>query len=1028
MKLILCLIALAYHPDRNPGREDEVTATFQKIQSAHEILTDPLERSKYDSTRTRSNFTSTFASRASTRGNPYSNYGAEWPKPPPRPGGPGPTKNPPPSSGASRYSKFQAPKTSASAAAQEGPAARENTFKAWENMRNQSKTNARAGAGPGQTWAAPKAPPKEHTPQSGREESNSFKYAPPPKARPGYDEFSTAYRSSDETSPRRSQSSARKNGFMPSTPGPDEPAAAKGAYQTQRGTRPVPNPPVPPRGDPSSASNMGPPPSPTNRDPLRQFKEKSNVFFEPRVSTPYATHGGEKLNPFESANVGRSKSARVRSDKFDNARQVPRMGSDPNLQSERDKSGYGDHTPRNAQSYNSSPVDSDSPDGLGINRNAAEKARKLAKARKSAAAAVSQEQGGPNVAPGSEKQRKQSNISIKDFRNWYQEHPHEDHPLNDLPSDGPSGGSGQANNPIGKPSMYEKFDFPMSAPKLAVPRAKAATVSEAIPSKTGIFAGGTNGSTLNQDSFNVKFPEFTSRFANLKMNSPLKPPSGASARPINSFGTQKRKSTGPALPHGCTPPTKLNSFEVTQRSIVDQLLAKKEQAERSSREPEPNGHPVTTADPHYQHFSSGDSTTAEMGSPVKKPSCVDPAQHNPSADHLRFWLSNNKTYANLKGASSFSTNFSMFSMPINDDTFTPTRPMSGFPNHSADDINTKFAAEDWHGKFEAGNCFVPDQKPGNPPRRTRTQSTSRSATRGRSPVKFTGSIPTREGTSADPKVFPPPTQNGVDQSPSGTKFSAEQWQETFKTQTFAPAFSPSPVGATPNVSRPSTKKSRGPRPTMGSAAVFVSSSSDDSSSDEQDQYPETMRAGRVASPDAMDVDTPPAAHSTATPKANEKLQVNTEPQKRAATSPLGTEALNVNFEDLEIKDLISSLNLPTPPKAPVLKQSADDATNSTTRTEYITKFQAYMKSWDLFNTRMMLHIVARKNQNDTLGATRWESAQGLKEYTRGLKTDAAVLQHWVVATNAHEKDMKDYTAISATIGGTDTERPRKKTH
>jgi hypothetical protein len=44
-------------------------------------------------------------------------------------------------------------------------------------------------------------------------------------------------------------------------------------------------------------------------------------------STPYSTYRGEKLNPFESANINRSKSTHERSEGFGN-NQVPRADYD----------------------------------------------------------------------------------------------------------------------------------------------------------------------------------------------------------------------------------------------------------------------------------------------------------------------------------------------------------------------------------------------------------------------------------------------------------------------------------------------------------------------------------------------------------------------------------------------------------------------------------------------------------------------------------------------------------------------------
>src|ERR1700743_1097072 len=45
--------AKQYHPDRNPGHEVEVVPKFQAVQAAHEILSDPVEKAKYDAGRAR---------------------------------------------------------------------------------------------------------------------------------------------------------------------------------------------------------------------------------------------------------------------------------------------------------------------------------------------------------------------------------------------------------------------------------------------------------------------------------------------------------------------------------------------------------------------------------------------------------------------------------------------------------------------------------------------------------------------------------------------------------------------------------------------------------------------------------------------------------------------------------------------------------------------------------------------------------------------------------------------------------------
>ncbi|KAK3077870.1 hypothetical protein LTS18_008927, partial [Coniosporium uncinatum] len=49
-------LARIYHPDRNPGKEDEFVPKFQAIQAAHEILGDPDQRAKYDADRRKLGF------------------------------------------------------------------------------------------------------------------------------------------------------------------------------------------------------------------------------------------------------------------------------------------------------------------------------------------------------------------------------------------------------------------------------------------------------------------------------------------------------------------------------------------------------------------------------------------------------------------------------------------------------------------------------------------------------------------------------------------------------------------------------------------------------------------------------------------------------------------------------------------------------------------------------------------------------------------------------------------------------------
>ncbi|KAB8349417.1 hypothetical protein FH972_023444 [Carpinus fangiana] len=138
-------LALKLHPDRHPGKEAEFQPRFQQIQAAHECLTDPDQRRKYDLSRKRP-FTSSTSARpgpSGQRGNPYKASSA-YP-PPPTPPGARPRKKdgpaPPPRGGAERYTSFpNPPPRRAPDAAKSDAKSRANVFNAWQNMNNAQKT------------------------------------------------------------------------------------------------------------------------------------------------------------------------------------------------------------------------------------------------------------------------------------------------------------------------------------------------------------------------------------------------------------------------------------------------------------------------------------------------------------------------------------------------------------------------------------------------------------------------------------------------------------------------------------------------------------------------------------------------------------------------------------------------------------------------------------------------------------------------------------------------------------------------
>ncbi|KAJ4402848.1 hypothetical protein N0V91_006920 [Didymella pomorum] len=259
-------LALQYHPDRNPGREQEFVVKFQEIQAAHEVLCDPTQRLKYDKERTKhrnlnipANTPNTPRARppppprnAYTTTTPQGSY---YRPPPPKPQ-PQPQRPPPPqhhqtyNSGQDRFTNknFRPPPTAQRPhSSHKDTQDRANVFTAWQKM----KTGG--------------ARPEESRPHNPTNPNN-------PNGTP----FG------------RSQSTrvpSNKTGFNPGTPGADEGPAKSGGYRSSY-ARPAATPPTPAE---SSSPNVDAP-----------FSEGN------RVRTPYYT----KAAGIREEGIGRSASMR----------------------------------------------------------------------------------------------------------------------------------------------------------------------------------------------------------------------------------------------------------------------------------------------------------------------------------------------------------------------------------------------------------------------------------------------------------------------------------------------------------------------------------------------------------------------------------------------------------------------------------------------------------------------------------------------------------------------------------------------
>ncbi|KAL9631128.1 MAG: hypothetical protein Q9164_006054 [Protoblastenia rupestris] len=280
-------LALKYHPDRNPGHEAEYAIKFQAIQSAHEVLTDPAQRAKYDAQRLRHGLLSAYASPPPRPNVPPRTQTTNFP-PPPRPPPPSASKPSysPPRPGASKYARFTGASSRWGTAGTDDAKSKTNDFKAWEQMRHGQ------GPIPPRRAPPPKAPRATHfeterTSSPGRSQPKTTANGVPLR-RGAWEDLR------DAGMPNLSRANTtrappKKAGFAPSPPARHEPPARSAYFNTFKGERPPPKPP---------SSSMPPPPP---RVPTSKKPDPQGADFEfplgtnhDRVSTPYHSPGGEK--------------------------------------------------------------------------------------------------------------------------------------------------------------------------------------------------------------------------------------------------------------------------------------------------------------------------------------------------------------------------------------------------------------------------------------------------------------------------------------------------------------------------------------------------------------------------------------------------------------------------------------------------------------------------------------------------------------------------------------------------------------
>lgn len=286
-------LALKYHPDRNPGKEEEAKDRFIHIQAAHEVLTDPTMKAKYDAYRKRGGASaSRYPTASGHRGNPYSNVSADMAErygAPPRRTPHMPSRADPGPSAHARYSSYGTGTPSSSRPVPPKTASAADNLRAWDAMRSSAKAGQTSSSTPKSSgYAQPRTERSERTESTRRE---------PPPVPP---------RTAGQT--RRADSAfgtTRRAGYSPDSPIGDEPPVSRHNYTSSAHHAATSS------MFEDTAANIRksrPQSTPTPVDPLSE--KFSETYLDSRQRTPYASHIGEKFNPFEGANVNRAKSAR----------------------------------------------------------------------------------------------------------------------------------------------------------------------------------------------------------------------------------------------------------------------------------------------------------------------------------------------------------------------------------------------------------------------------------------------------------------------------------------------------------------------------------------------------------------------------------------------------------------------------------------------------------------------------------------------------------------------------------------------
>ncbi|KAL8628419.1 hypothetical protein Q9189_005879 [Teloschistes chrysophthalmus] len=1002
--------------DRNPGHELEFNSKFQAIQSAHEVLTDPQQRAKYDADRIRFGSLHTYNS-SSVRPNPPPRAAASNFPPPPRRTAQTPTGAnfpPPPSSGASRFSTYmRTDPNGANKCSADEAKARANAFEAWKQMRHSQGV-------PPQARPVPPRPTKTGAFQPGREAGS---YPPKdPSPRTTWDQSKEA----QPTFPKMARSNTtrvpKKGGFAPGFSTVDEPPARNTSayFNMSKGERPDisrpafesrPPPPPPPAATSQKATSHRP-------DPIKSWRTQQGTTDDPftsseRISTPYATSGGEKTY-FTSSELPRSANSRERPSSNDYYDSEPMEEKDSQSKHAGATSQRG-HRSASPKFRHNRPVSiSSTSSSSSSDESLREGVEQLYTSAGSAQTAHNRTQTGhlrPNYKPflGADAMEEDHGL-----------HPRSRSDAADSPmrfAQGPVDGSQTegfmehrmkheaertqgTNNPVASPPQSNGSDRsqqrPLHRPKSWHERygANGRNQAEDHSGRPATGDQSAKASMYDENGFDPYF--FTPSPRTWSQQWPF-----GGSKPSKAAGYPKMSIPGWAIPSSI-PPSKPYATEGNQAT-----------------------------------FSKS------------RPSILDLMSEDADMSFQR-----------------------SFTFPNSADGQRAHAPP--LRSHSSDTISVNFSPSDWNGKFTAkpGESFEPPSMRA-PAARGRTSPTKRRAP----PVQPASSTARSEMLNGNTDMGPPPVPADRNTEYSPDKWAPYFKPGTLNWPPPPPPAGTNTRGISKK--RPKTPSRRGSRPISKRPAVPKSANVAAHVGDASDESPSSTSAEisrqTSGSGSAMDLDTslsPPSTVKQTTPHKSPSVTDAKEATPRPPIPPRPTAPPQVhppqqdshfNLENLrnvapfapnqegiaDLNDLNTSLpfeskastsaaqpsdphnqehqplkprdlHIPPAPKPPTPPPSQGPPLTQAQWTHYLNGIRAYMFEWNAYNHTMLSHFNERQSHVDANMKLEWWGAVGEEGFLRhvaGVEEDSRVREHWDRAWVAHRECLKALGEVRGQVLG-----------